>query len=323
MTWLDQTIKTARDFDAARPRSLQSAVGWSEVGGCRAALGYRLDAAWPSDDTDSWGAQRGTAIHEYLQAILAAPGTRMEVDTTYRGIPGHADIVDAISCTDIKTSKLANSKLWAADHGLLFPKRVQVHGYGAGLVDAGELPPDAIMRLLVVPVDGTFADWWAYEEPFDRALADYGADRLDEVRRRMAAGEHLPKDKPYAYCADWCEFFSLCRGQDDPKGAEEITDPELAAAVAAYGEAAKAWSAADKDKKRLAPLIRGLNGTAGEWRISLGEGGGDKDVLDEAAIRADYERRGFSPPMTTRPGNAPRLNVTRIKKAAKAGAGDR
>ena len=322
MTWLDQTIKTVRDFDAARPRSLQSAVGWSEVGGCRAALGYRLEGAWPSDETDSWGAQRGTAIHEYLQVILAAPGVRMEVDTEYRGIPGHADIVDATSCTDIKTSKLANSKLWDADRKLLFPKRVQVHGYGAGLIDAGELPEDATMRLLVVPVDGTFGDWWAYEEPFDRALADYGADRLDEVRHRMGAGERLPKDKPYAYCADWCEFFSLCRGQDDPKAAEEITDPELSAAVAAYGEAGAMWSAADKDKKRLAPLIRGLNGTAGEWRISLGDGGGEKEVLDEAAVRSDYEQRGFAPPMITKAGSAPRLNVTRIKKAAKAGAGE-
>jgi len=318
VNWLDPTIKTVRDFDAARPRSQQAAVGWSEVGGCRAQFGYRLDGTWPSDDTDTWGAQRGTAIHAYLQEILAAPGVRMEVDTIYRGIPGHADIVDAVSCTDIKTSKLANSKLWAADHKLLFEKRVQVHGYGAGLIDAGELPEDAIMRLLVVPVDGTFTDWWAYEEPFDRSLADHGADRLEEVRQRMAAGEHLPKDKPYAFCKDWCEFFSLCRGQDDPRAAEEITDPELVAAVAAYGEAHARWSAADKDKKRLATLIRGLNGTAGEWRISLGEGGADKEVLDEDAVRADYERRGFAPPMTTKPGAAPRLNVTRIKKKAAA-----
>jgi hypothetical protein len=316
-TWLDGRIKTVRDFDASRPRSMQSAVGWSEVGGCRAQLGYRLEGAWPSDDTDTWGAQRGTAIHAYLQEILAAPGVRMEVGTEYRGIPGHADIVDAASCTDIKTSKLANSVLWAADHKLLFEKRVQVHGYGAGLIDAGELPDDATMRLLVVPVDGTFGDWWAYEEPFDRALADHGADRLEEVRRLLGEGERLPKDKPYAFCAEWCEFFSLCRSQDDPKAGEEITDPELAAAVAAYGEAHKVFAAAKKEKERLAPLIRGLRGTAGDWRVSLGAGGSEQEVMDEDEIRADYERRGFAPPMTTRPGSAPRLNVTLIRKAEK------
>lgn len=314
--WLEHTIKQVRDFDATRPRSTQVRVGWSEVGDCRAYLGFRLDGAWPSDETDSWGAQRGTAIHEYLQAILTGPGVRTEVDTEYRGIPGHADLVDTVSVTDIKTTKLANAKLWAADHSLLRPKRIQAHGYAAGLVDAGELPADATVRLLVVPVDGTFADWWVWEEPFDRSLADEGADRLEEVRQRMAVGERLPKDKPYAYCADWCEFFSLCRTSSDGLDDETIADPELAAAVAAYGEAHTRYAAAEKEKKRLAPMIRGLRGTAGEWRISLGAAGEDKPVLDEDAIRAGYEARGEQIPMTTKPSAAPRLSVRRAGKKA-------
>ncbi len=316
MNWLEDTIKRVRDHDASRPRSLQVAVGWSEVGGCRAQLGYRLDGAWPSDETDTWAAQRGTALHAYLQDILAAPGVRMEVDTSYRGIPGHADIVDATSCTDIKTSKLANSKLWADDHSLLFEKRVQVHGYGAGLIDAGELPQDATMRLLVVPADGTFADWWTYEEPFDRSLADHGADRLQEVRDRMAAGEHLPKDKPYAYCREWCEFFSavphrrrpgrgradhrpgvrrccrrLWRGCGEGHGARQGegtargTDP---------GTARHGWRVADLPRQ------------AGRAEDGPGRGGDPRRLLE----------RGFEPPMTTKPGNAPRLNVTRIRRKA-------
>jgi hypothetical protein len=317
MTWIEETVKRVRDFDAARPRSLQASVGWSEVGGCRAALGFRLDGAWASDDTDTWAAQRGTALHEYLGPVLDGPGVRIEVDTIYRGIPGHADIVEPDAVDDIKTTSLANSKLWAEDHSLLRPKRVQVHGYAAGLVDAGELPEDCTVRLLVVPVDGTFADWWAYEEPFDRALADEGADRLEWVRDRMAAGEPLPKDMPYAWCQSWCSFFSLCREGGQLEG-EPITDPELAAAVAAYGEANARYSAAEKDKKRLAPMIRGLRGIAGEWRVSTGEPGDDKEVPDEGAIIADYAERGAPVPMTTRPGSAGRLTVTRIKPRAGA-----
>ncbi len=312
MSFVDEVIKRVRDHDASRPRSQQASVGWSEVGGCRAALGFRLDGAWESDETDTWAAQRGTAIHAYLEAILAGPDCRVEIDTTYRGIPGHADFVDATSVTDAKTTSLANSKLWASDHSLLRPKRIQVHGYAAGLVDAGELPGDCTVRLLVVPVDGTFADWWAYEEPFDRSLADEGADRLEWVRDRMARNEPLPRDKPYAWCASWCSFFSLCRDAGQADG-EPITDPELAAAVAAYGEAGARWSAADKDKKRLAPMIRGLRGIAGDWRVSTGEPGDDKDVLDEDAVYAGYAARGERVPMTTKPGNAPRLTVTKIK----------
>ena len=316
MSWIEQTVKRVRDHDAARPRSLQRAVGWSEVGGCRAAIGFRLDGAFTTDDTDSWAAQRGTALHEYLGPVLDGPGVRIEVETTYRGIPGHADIVEPDAVIDIKTTSLANSKLWAGDRSLLYPKRVQAHGYAAGLVDAGELPEACTVRLLVVPVDGTFADWWAYEEPFNRSLADEGADRLEDVRARMAAGEALPKDKPYAWCQGYCEFFSLCRDTEDPKGLPEITDPELARAVSRYGELNALIKPLTEEKEVLAPLVRGLRGIAGEWRVSTGRPGEEKEVPDEATIFADYAARGEPIPMTTKPGNAPRLTVTRIKKAA-------
>jgi len=314
--WIEQTIKKVRDHDAARPRSLQQEVGWSEVGGCRAAIGFRLDGAFATDDTDTWAAQRGTAIHEYLEPILTAPGVRTEVDTIYRGIPGHADLVEPDAVVDLKTTSLANSKLWAGDHSLLRPKRVQAHGYAAGLVDAGELPEDCTVRLLVIPVDGTFADWWSYEEPFDRSLADEGADRLEWVRDRMAAGEPLPKDKPVAFCEKWCSFYSLCRDAYDPKALPEITDPELARAVTRYGELNTQIKPLADEKEALAPLVRGLRGIAGDWRVSTGKPGDDKDVPDLDAIAADYATRGEDVPMTTKPGSAGRLTVTKVKQPA-------
>lgn len=319
MTWIEQAVAGMRAFDASRPRSMQTAVGWSEVGGCRSAIGFRLDGAFATDEPDTWAAQRGTAIHEYAEPILAKlfPGYRLELDTEYRGIPGHADLVGPADVVDLKTSTLASSKLWASDHSLLHPKRVQVHGYAAGLVNAGELPPDCTVRLLVIPVDGTFADWWAYEEPFDRSLADEGADQLEQVRETLAAGESLSKDKPVFWCEKFCQFYSLCRDPSEAGQAAEITDPELAAAVAAYGEAHIRYSAAEKEKDRLASLIRGLRGvTPDGWRISLSKPGEGKPAIDEDVIRADYEARELPVPMTTKPGKAPRLSVTRVKGAA-------
>lgn len=321
MSFLDNTIKLVRGYDASRPRSQQAEPGWSEVGGCRSYLGFRLDGAFASDEPDSWGAIRGTAIHKLLEEIFAGqPGVRTEVTTSYRGIPGHADliVIDESGVTDWKTTKLANSRLWQQSTAALLEKRIQANGYAAGLIAAGELPETAMIRLAVIPVDGTFADWWCWEEPFSRELADQGADRLEDVRARLAAGETLPKDKPYAYCRDWCRFFSLCRDGDDATAAEEITDPELTAAVAAYGEAAGQVTALGKEKDRLAEMIRGLRGTAGGWRISMSKPGEDKTVLDEEKIRADYEARGITVPEVTRPGSAPRLNVTRIKKKGAA-----
>lgn len=315
--FLDEVIKRAKDHDASRPRSNQAAVGWSEVGGCRAALGFRLDGTWASDETDTWAAQRGTAIHEYLEHVITGPGVRTEMDTEYRGIPGHADVVTDTTCWDFKTTSLASSRLWQSDHSLLRQKRIQVHGYAAGLIDAGLLPEGADVGLLVVPVDGTFADWWAYQEPFDRSLADEGADRLEAVRQMMAEGAALPKDMPYAWCETYCAFFSLCRTPGEARESEIITDPELVAAVAAYGNAAKQATALGKEKDRLAGIIRGLNGIAGEWKVSLGKPGEDREVLDEARIRAEYEASGRPLPVTVKPGSVPRLSVTRVKAKAK------
>lgn len=316
---LDKAIALVRDWDAARPRSSQSEVGWSEVGGCRSALGYRVRGDWESDQPDGWGAARGTAIHTLMETVLKdVPGIRTEATTRYRGILGHADliVIDETSVTDHKTTKLANSRLWRQKPSALLQKRIQAHGYAAGLIESGELPETATVRLLVIPVDGTYDDWWAWEEPFDRSLADEGADRLEWVREQVAAGEPLPKDEPYKFCADWCPWFTMCRADDDPEEAAEITDPELAGAIAAYGEAAQQATALGKEKDRLASLIRGLRGTAGDWRISLSKEGEKNLVLDEDWIRADYAARGEPVPEVLRPGAAPRLNVTRVKKKA-------
>jgi hypothetical protein len=94
VTFLDDLIGAVRAHDAARPRSQQQSVGWSEVGGCRSYLAYRLKGEWPTDHTDTWGAIRGTAIHEMLgQALAGREGVHTELSTSYRDIPGHADLV--------------------------------------------------------------------------------------------------------------------------------------------------------------------------------------------------------------------------------------
>jgi hypothetical protein len=317
---LERTIKLVREYDASRPRSLQEAPGWSEVGGCRSALGFRLAGAWPSDDPDIWAAIRGTAIHKHLEMVLAGqPGYRTELDTSYRGIPGHADllVIDETSVIDFKTTRLANSLVWREKPSALRQKRIQAHGYAAGLIEAGELTETADVGLMVIPVDGKFDDWWLMQERFDRSLADEGADRLEWVRTRLAAGEFLPKDEPYRFCQDWCKFFSSCRTPAEADEAEEITDPELTAAIALYGEAAAQATAADKVKKSLSPIVRGLRGTTPDgWRVSLGKGGDWSTALDEEWIRADYAARGVPVPEVDKPGSKPRLSVTRIKEKA-------
>ena len=150
-------------------------VGWSTKSG----FGLEVEAC----DIE-WTPRRFNPFRTPVKAVRVQISPRQITSATYRVItsiePG-PDVETACIAVDSpnrtylcghemipthKTTSLANSKLWAADHSLLRPKRIQAHGYAAGLHDAGELPEDCTVRLLVIPVDGTFADWWAYEEKF-------------------------------------------------------------------------------------------------------------------------------------------------------------
>lgn len=304
-------------WDARRPRSEQVEIGLSELYDCEAAIGYKLDETWPSDDPDLWGAIRGTLLHDGIERIRKAAHPDHEFGTeVFYGRPGHVDefVPAEHEVIDWKTSKLENIAVWLHDAESTIGKWAQVTGYAAGLIDKGLLDESlAVVSLICIPVDGKFADWVKLTMPFDRSIADVGLARVDDIAARRAAGEQLRRQKPYSWCSAWCEFFTLCRDPLPPES-EEITDPELVAAIDLYGTVAEVASAADKEKKRVAPLIRGLRGTAKGWRISMTNPSGTKSVLDEDQVRADYAANQLSVPTVDVPSSSPSLRVTRLKE---------
>lgn len=312
--YLSETIAAVRAVDDARDRIQQATIGMSELGGCRAALGYRLRGDWPSDRPDTWAAIRGTALHEHVFAARAAhhPHLLHEVEVEWAGVTGHVDEYDPVleEVTDLKTTKLGTLLAWRRDPDALLSKRQQVQSYARALVESGLRVRR--VRVLVAPVDGSFDDWWEHVEDYDPAVSDQSVARLREVQATVAAGEHPPRDMPWSWCQDWCEWFTLCRtgGPVD----EPITDPELASAVAGYGEAAAAEGAAKKAKAAYAGLVRGLRGTTGDgWRVTMTQPSGTKDVLDEDAVRATYEASGLPLPYRQVPTSAPSVRVTKAK----------
>ena len=137
------------------------------------------------------------------------------------------------------------------------------------------------------------------------------ADRLEQVRTMVAAGEMPPRDRPFAWCESWCEFFAQCR--DAMPETEEIVDPEIAAALEIYGQAGEIKSAADKEQKRVKALIDGVRGTARGWRVTMTTPSGDKQVPDLDQIEADYAANSLVVPTKTVPSSQPSLRVSRVK----------
>lgn len=280
---------------------------------------------WATEDVDTWRACAGTALHEWLQDILAKNTGEdridFEVPLEYGGIPGHADMINWTrgEVTDLKFPSLKSARLWA-DPDVLAERFTQPMGYCA----AARRDPRwtvgqrGIVRFLICPVDGTFADWKVYERPFDPAVADLALDRYNEVKALVAlqranmTTDRLPRDKPYWFCQRYCEFFSLCRGgQKDDGDLEEITDPMLAAAVEEYGLAREAIRGGYKTTDQLRPVVEGLRGRARGWKIYFAVPGRDSWVVDEEAVRADYARRGEVLPMKQKDGGKPAIYVKR------------
>lgn len=316
---LSAVARQLTDVETASERSQQEEIGWSEVLNCERALGYRLSGTWPTEQPDLWPAIRGTALHELIlgaaEAAIGEQNCELELPVSYRGVPGHVDLIifHPPMIVDVKTTTLANAEAWAANDDFLLPKWTQTMGYAAGAVDEGYVDEEGLqVALLVVPVDGRFADWRIWSRPFDRSMADAAVDRLEDIRRRLEAGgvEGLRRQRPYAFCKSWCKFFSLCRTEAEPP-VEEITDPDLVALVDAYGKAAELRSVAESTMRTLRLAVEGLNGRAGQWAITTSPATVRRS-LDTEAVREHYAAEGVEPPMVEQKVSG-RISVRRVQ----------
>jgi hypothetical protein len=325
MSYLDDVQAQVMAWDRRRPRSQQTALGWSDMSSCRALMGFRLRGEWATDDVDTWPAIKGTVLHEWMagirqKALAPERNVSWEVRTEYRDVPGHVDEVDwdLGEVTDWKFTRLASLRVWD-DPEVLDERFIQPQGYCLGVManaPMGSLahwkPP--IVRLMVVPVDGVFADWRVYERSLDEDVVNQAVDRYELVREQVAEGEmDLPRDKPYHFCERWCEFFQACRGDQD-RPMEEITDPEIAAAVEAYGLALEAEREADRTKKTVAPLLRGARGRARGFTVSMTRPGAGRMVPDQKEVEQTFEAHGWDVPYIPVPGKPASLRVQRSKK---------
>jgi PD-(D/E)XK nuclease superfamily len=327
MTYLTEIVAQVRAWDAARARSQQQEVGWSGIFGCRAWLGYILAQEWATEDTDTWRAIAGTALHEWLQSVrektLANEIVAFELAVKYKGIPGHIDEVNFTrgEITDYKFPSLKSARLWD-DPEVQDQRFIQPQGYAAAVVGSAQWrvhapdPDHATVRILCAPVDGTFSDWKTYERPFDRSVADRAVENYEQVQLAHARGEELPKDKPLHFCKRFCEFYSTCRGgETETTALPEITDPYLAAAIERYGLASEAIHAGYKVRDELRPVLEGLRGRARGFKVFMSRSRArDKWVWDDDAIREVFAAQGLEIPMKQADGKKPSLYVMRESK---------
>lgn len=209
--------------ERTRPRSLQRALGPSEVGDqCARKLAYKmLHHTVSNEDSDPWAAIIGTATHAWLADAFLAANMRLgrirylvETAVTVRpGLSGSCDLydVDVATVIDHKIVGTTSMREYKA-HGPRPAYRVQAHLYGAGFINLG-LPVERV-ALAFYPRGGLLSGLYIWDEPYDPDVATAALARQDQILEAACALDvehhpenykHLPRSAGHActYCPFW------------------------------------------------------------------------------------------------------------------------
>lgn len=237
---------TIRDADSSSERSLQKALGVSEVGDpCDRKLMYRM-FGHPSTGvrSDPWKANIGTAMHEYLRWIYQKKNEQHDGADRYlleqrvtvgEGLRGTCDVFDRKlhlvadykSKADAKACKKASGE----------PGRreiIQAHCYGQGWVNQGEIVDH--VALVYLPRNGDLDNVQVWTEPFDPQVV---VDALARRERLVQLGVALDvENRPQMYgvvpanataMCSFCPYF-LPNSTDAALGCAGHTQPKEQAA---------------------------------------------------------------------------------------------
>lgn len=186
------------------PRSLQRAIGPSEIGGsCRRKMALKLIGAEPlREDGDPWPSVVGTATHTWLAEAFEADNARRDKNdqpprwlieqrvTIREGLTGSCDLYDLQESTVIDWKNLGTTSLKKLiKDGPSDTYRVQLHAYGVGWANQGLTPKK--VALVALPRAGWLADAHIWSEDFDPAVCHNALNGLDDLLTGMNVAEHF------------------------------------------------------------------------------------------------------------------------------------
>lgn len=238
---LDDPGKAERDYKAIvvreiveHPRSQQRAIGPSEIGDpCMRKIAHKLLGTPERAQQPNWRATVGTAIHAWLEGgfdhdsvaslaaledqerwlvetrVTAAYLPELEPLTGQSFLQGSCDLYDRVTATVIDHKTATASRLRSfRKEGPSGTYRIQAHTYGLGWHLRGFRV--AAVAICFLPRDGDLSDAYWWSEPWDRAIADAGIERLRGIAVACTTlGAQAPVVLPTAdsYC-QWCPFFA-------------------------------------------------------------------------------------------------------------------
>ena len=218
--------------DLNSPRSLQTAIGPSELGTpCDRRLAYRLAQATEVNSCDPWPAIVGTGVHGWLEEAVDAWQTRNNVRFKYmteaaldiEGVLGHTDLYRDGVVIDYKTKGTDGMRKVRKD-GPAIGEKIQTQLYGYGHHLAGR--PVSHVCLVYLPRAGWLRDMYVWTDEFRPDMAQRALARMRSISAGLLQVDIV--NNPHVYdlipaVADGCGFCPYFRrnGVMDVSGANE------------------------------------------------------------------------------------------------------
>lgn len=272
-------------------------IGVSNLGHCKQYAKLLMTQTPFSDERDKtpafFGSVSGDAIEAQLR--LDHPDWLIQGNATFHlpsggEVGGHFDVVvtaDAATeehpqgVRDLKSKdKLATVKRMGQSRQQLF----QLHGYAKAGIDAGlfDLTKPIYVMNIFYDRSGSDREPYTIASVYDPDVVTFIDEWVNDVKYAVINGEDAEREMPRDWCASWCEYFTVCRGDDtDVEGL--IEDPDVVAAINAYAEATKAESAAKKLKTSLKPFLQDRSGSTGAFKLRWVEIGESEISFTRAA----------------------------------------
>jgi PD-(D/E)XK nuclease superfamily len=307
------TAELLLQWDQRRPRSKQTELGMSEVGGCRRRAGYRLARTEPTNASGSVQAVMGTAVHAAVEEVhheMQAAGLipaedLVEFEVRFAGVLGHLDryVAEDAELRDTKTT----SQRWLDHiiiHGADQDHIWQTHLYAAALVAQGK----PVRRIVIDYLARDTGHDHQVEMPFRASVVADALDWLKTVRETPL--EYLNRDyAPDTSFCQHCPFRDECWAggvaERDARSVLFVEDPDAARwaeQLFAAREAKAAAAALEEEAKGALDALRPIGERGSQvvdvgWRLPLKWTITEPQRLDTAAVKAEYAKTGAKPPM--------------------------
>lgn len=195
--------------DSQRPRSKQTTIGPSSIGGCqRRAFHILKETPATNLDIDKFSAIMGTYIHAGIAEAIRREdpfGDRFLIEhrLTHPLITGNVDLFDIKEgvVVDWKTTKMKSLRYFPSEQQVW-----QVQVYGWLLEEAGYKVNT--VALVGIPRDGQMKDVRVHAVPYDRDVAIAALRWLESLRDLVASDGQAPEPQERrSYCALYCPYF--------------------------------------------------------------------------------------------------------------------